>query len=309
MSTKSSDTENGRLPFYHLMERPDGAGKYPITSAVDQAKFDSALAYRPVPDDVFVATYPKNGTTWMVHIVNMLLRGVDVSKERGKSLDEYYTFLEFEGGQATQAQESPRIVKTHLPFELTPYRDDVKYIFVARNPKDCAVSFFHHTVGFPQYYRYANGKFDDFCQLFIDGKCEYGDYFHNVPGWYKQSLEKENICMFLYEDMKSDLESELRRLAAFLGAEYTQRLTADDDKLLKEMVESASIGSMKANNKQFMKSERPAHLPFVRKGVVGDWRSLMTSEQSAEIDRRTREAGERCPGFDKLWSRYRQFLL
>ncbi len=58
-----------------------------------------------------------------------------------------------------------------------------------------------------------------------------------------------------------------------------------------------------------MNTERPEHLPFVRKGVVGDWRSLMTSRQSSEIERRMREAGEECPGFDELWSRYHQFLV
>ena len=47
----------------------------------------------------------------------------------------------------------------------------------ARNPKDCLVSFFHHTVGFNQYYDYADGKFDDFCELFLRGGTDFDDYF------------------------------------------------------------------------------------------------------------------------------------
>ena len=35
---------------------------------VTQEIFDSAISYQPEKSDLFVATYPKNGTTWMVRI-------------------------------------------------------------------------------------------------------------------------------------------------------------------------------------------------------------------------------------------------
>ena len=41
---------------------------------------------------------------------------------------------------------SPRFVKSHLPFSLNNPRllDVCKVVYVARNPKDVCVSFFHH---------------------------------------------------------------------------------------------------------------------------------------------------------------------
>ena len=41
---------------------------------------------------------------------------------------------------------SPRFVKSHLPFSLNNPRllDVCKVVYVARNPKDACVSFFHH---------------------------------------------------------------------------------------------------------------------------------------------------------------------
>ena len=41
---------------------------------------------------------------------------------------------------------SPRIIKTHYPFELLPPNllDTCKVIFVSRNIKDACVSYFHH---------------------------------------------------------------------------------------------------------------------------------------------------------------------
>ena len=40
---------------------------------------------------------------------------------------------------------SPRVIKTHLPFEFLPPKllDTCKVIFVGRNPKDVCVSFYH----------------------------------------------------------------------------------------------------------------------------------------------------------------------
>lgn len=63
---------------------------------------------------------------------------------------------------------SPRFIKTHLPFNLLPkqLRDGEKkpkIVYVARNPKDTCISFYHHSVlveGF-------NGTFEEFYTLFL----------------------------------------------------------------------------------------------------------------------------------------------
>ena len=66
---------------------------------------------------------------------------------------------------------SPRVFKTHLPYGLVPKpRDQAtkpRYIYVMRNPKDTAVSYFHHNAGFP---RGANVSWDEFFELFMKGE-------------------------------------------------------------------------------------------------------------------------------------------
>ena len=66
------------------------------------------------------------------------------------------------------------------------------------------VSFYYHTIGFKSY-QYADGKFDDFFEIFLSGKCDSGDYFKYVSEWYQESKTNRNVHMMLYEDMKNDL--------------------------------------------------------------------------------------------------------
>ena len=68
----------------------------------------------------------------------------------------------------------PRLIKSHLTYSTTPRSankdDQCKYIYVARNPKDVAVSYFHFTehfvkIGMSDF----NGPWEFCCKLFIEG--------------------------------------------------------------------------------------------------------------------------------------------
>ena len=78
----------------------------------------------------------------------------------GQRLDDVFPHLEEVGEAAVRALPEPRLVKTHLPFARTPWSAQAKYIYVARNPFDCAVSFYHHTRGFERHYDFAEGTWD-----------------------------------------------------------------------------------------------------------------------------------------------------
>lgn len=67
------------------------------------------------------------------------------------------------------AQTSRRFIKTHLPISLMPRNiKEVgsKLVYVARNPKDVAASFyyFHKSLSELQF----NGNFESFAQYFTD---------------------------------------------------------------------------------------------------------------------------------------------
>src|SRR5580658_5520686 len=109
--------------------------------------------YVPGPQDVFVMTYAKSGTNWMMQIVYQLIHHgegefdhihnvvpwPDAKLVGGLMMGDYAIPLD----QATEWQTAPerkRIIKTHFNWELLPYAEEARYISVIRDPKDVFVS-------------------------------------------------------------------------------------------------------------------------------------------------------------------------
>ena len=258
--------------------------------------FISGMSYRPQGGDIFVSTYPKCGTTWMQYIVYLILhngRGI----EQGRNINDVFPHLEEVGSEAVAALAQPRLIKTHLPFERTPWHSEAKYIYVARNPFDCVVSFYHHTRGFVRHYDYADGTFDDFFECFISGEVDFGDYFDNLLSWYPHKNDA-NVLFTTYESLVADTRAGVVAVGEFLGEAFAR--TVRDPKVLARILEESSFQGMRENQGRWS-SERPSNMPeFVRKGVVGDWENYFSPEQTrrlvAKLEQRTRGTGA-----ERLW--------
>jgi hypothetical protein len=252
------------------------------------AGFDSGLEYAAGAGDIFVCTYPKCGTTWVQYIVYLLTHAA-IPLSRGESLAASFPHLEEVGREVVGALRAPRLIKTHLPRDMTPFNPAARYIYVARNPFDCAVSFYHHTRGFPQHYDFVDGTFADFFECFIRGEVDFGDYFDHLLSWHR-CISTDNLMFLTYEQIKADTRAAVLGMAEFLGS--AAQACARDNAMLDRVLAESSIEGMRADQRRWS-SERPAGMPeFVRRGTVGDWRSLFTEDQIdrliARFDARTR---------------------
>lgn len=288
-----------------------------IAKAFPEDTVRSTIAYKPQPEDLFIVTYPKCGTSWMQQIVYNILMDGDVPDDKTDAVLRL-PFLEVQGADAAVHALKPGAFKTHLPFWLHPYSPDAKYIYVARNPYDCCVSFYHHTRNFAIYH-YEDGTFDDFLDKFVCGKVDFGDYFDHLLSWYEHR-DDANVLFVTYEDIKQNTRAWILRVAEFMGDAYGAKLR-EDVALLDKIVEAVSFESMKhsLNSKYdadkakkdtaeyssnsappsqakewhptLLKSfeafktffAKPMKGNFARKGIVGDWKEHFSDDHITKM--------------------------
>uniref|UniRef100_A0A3Q3KKY1 Sulfotransferase n=1 Tax=Monopterus albus TaxID=43700 RepID=A0A3Q3KKY1_MONAL len=136
------------------------------------------------------------------------------------------------------------------------------------------VSFFHFdrmTIVHPD-----SGDWNSYFQRFMEGKMSFGSWYDHVNGWWEKKQMYSKIHYMFYEDL-----IEVNQLCSFLGLSPSL-----------EEKERVAIGSkfdnMKQNN---MTNYSTVHTmnqkvsPFMRKGIVGDWKTHFTVSQNEEFDK------------------------
>uniref|UniRef100_A0A8D2J0Q8 Sulfotransferase n=1 Tax=Varanus komodoensis TaxID=61221 RepID=A0A8D2J0Q8_VARKO len=255
----------------------------------DAQNWDSLWGFQARPDDVLISTYPKAGTTWMQEIVDMLQHEGDLQKCARAPIYQRIPFIEYfrhypiaSGLQLAETMPSPRTLKTHLPVQLLPpsfWEQKCKIIYVARNIKDNAVSYFHfHRM---DHFLPEPGEWNQFLENFIAGKVAWGSWFDHVRGWW-EAKDRHPILYLLYEDMKENPSREIQKVAKFLGLELPELV-------LNKIVQHTDFKCMKANPMANYSTMPPVIMdhgisPFLRKGTVGDWKEHFTVAQSERLD-------------------------
>ncbi|XP_016851650.2 sulfotransferase 1C4 [Anolis carolinensis] len=151
-------------------------------------------------------------------------------------------------------------------------------IYVARNAKDNMVSYFHFvnmTSLLPD-----SGSWDEFMENFIAGKVCWGSWFNHVQGWWK-AKDHHPILYLFYEDIKEDPAREIQKIAQFLGIDLSASV-------LNRIVQHTKFENMKTNP-LVNYSDLPSLFdltvsPFMRKGIVGDWKEHFTVAESERLD-------------------------
>ena len=260
---------------------------FPVPYFVTESSLLSLKDVQLFPDDVWIVAYPKCGTTWTQQIVRSLLDKGDLDLR----IDQAVPWLEASSSDSQRRYlvniddiERPRAFKSHMPYHLmpcgSPSSTPGRYVYIARNPKDVAVSYFHHYFTLQ---RAHNFTWDTFVTWFLNGELGYGDYFDHVLSWWHHKDDK-NVLFLEYEDLKSDIKACVTKIASFLGINMS-------DKLMQRTLQVSSFSSMKTNptTSYDWLSLHPQGTPFIRKGAVGDWKSLFTTEQSAHFDSLNRD--------------------
>ncbi|XP_046391228.1 sulfotransferase 1C4-like [Ischnura elegans] len=266
------------------------------------------------PDDTWIVTFPRSGTTLTQELLWLLKNDLDYETARNIKLMERFPFIDLSiitceefkqeiirknnldkegekafrsrftpGYETAKTMKSPRMLKSHLPLSLLPPNllETCKVVYVARNPKDVAVSLYYQNrllkdIGFEE-------DFDHYWDLFQRDLVLWAPFWSHVEeAW--QLRDHPNLLFLFYEDMNKDLESGIQKVAKFLNKSLSK---AEVDKL----VDHLSIESFRKNPSM---SQPAYHLQgmvregepgFIRQGKSGSWKTEFSPELNEKADK------------------------
>ncbi|CAK8692759.1 amine sulfotransferase-like [Clavelina lepadiformis] len=258
--------------------------------------------WNPNKGDVIVASYAKTGTTWMRELARHILYcNDDAMLKKTKYVNFFFTYLEFGPESKYEVLEKlnipQKVMGTHLPAPLINFKKfkekGTKIIYMIRNPKDQAVSWYHfcRTQPFADLPPYKDMYTPDkkiFFDTYFAGEhklfAKKGEgYLEHLKEWYPHQNDS-NVLFVYYEDLKKDITQGIRKVAKFLDVALS-----DED--VDMIAEKTSFNSMKKSARQTEKSrkQKVRVLKLLRKGTVGEWRDYLTFDQSKLIDEKVQK--------------------
>ena len=269
--------------------------------------------YQPRQGDIVIATYPKSGTTWMQQIVSSLVFQ-DATPRPLLEISPWIDGRAFGDAELAHAsfnrQTHRRFAKTHLPVDGIPLYDEVRYIHVARDGRDAAMSLHNQWIGFSDRHR---ANFDrigledptigrpypkvptDIREMFrfwlsnsgissqTDGGV--GVSFFDLEVSYWEERKRPNLLMVHYNDLLENLDAEMRRVSAFVDIGV-------DETLWPSLVQAARFSEMRAAADSLMPHLRLTRADgprsFFHSGTTGRWSEILTPDDLALYEAKVR---------------------
>jgi hypothetical protein len=243
------------------------------------------LLYRGSRDDIFVASFPKSGTTLVQALLYQMLTDGSTNFRHISSfspaLDQANIIARIGRGDTIDSLPQPHVFKTHLSYERTP-KGPGRYIYVARHGLDVAVSYYHHLrrSGF-------QGEFLPYFRDFMKGRLPYGSWFTHVQRWF-HNVDDVNLHVVTYESLRGDIATAASRLAAFCGVTVN---AAEWPRILA----NCSFDAMRARESQYavgsaLDGVNPDDAHFIRRGEIGGWTAYIDSSMLADFLAQCRES-------------------
>jgi len=236
------------------------------------------LLFRARPDDVFIASDPRSGTTLTQMILYQLTTDGRMDFPHISEVCPWFERTMAFRRVRYDGISSPRVFKTHLSYRLVP-KGPCRYIYVVRDGRDVAVSYFHMQRSHTRF----KGSFDVFFSRFMRGRVPWGSWFRHVTAW-KGNRKNLRILYLTFEELVGDLEATVRKIAAFCEIEIV-------DSAMPRILERCGFEFMKRHELRFdYHTERLLDRglspgSFIREGRAGVGRTVLSEEQVAHFDR------------------------
>jgi hypothetical protein len=227
------------------------------------------------PRDVFVASYPRSGSTWVRFLLVELLTRYTAGFDRVNHL------IPDIGRHRTSPEMLPaggRLIKTHELYR-SAYR---RAVYITRDVRDVVLSEFDYENARQR----ISEDFDTFLMLSLKSNVNgYGCWQDHVLSWLASPLARtDRLLLIKFEDLRARTEDTLTAVAEFLGiqpdrAAICTAITNNTVHRMREKEDQVSdidgYSPVKANGDGTR---------FVRSGSIGGWRARLSESQVRLIE-------------------------
>lgn len=265
--------------------RRDYIGAMKISRSVmgsPKIKTAAFKGYMPTNHDVFVCTYSKSGTYWMLQIVTQ------IAGRGSAEFDHIHDIVPWPEVPlpgmmkiATPTWEtSPtkiRAIKTHAEAQFVPYNLDAKYVVIIRDPKDAMISSFHFSDAIMP--GLGSIGLDKWTEVFKEGNTPYGIWAEHVASFWPWR-DRDNVVVLMFNEIKRDLEKAVRAVAKLMQVDLSEAEIA-------EVVRKSEFGYMKSVETKFTPPSplvQKVPVEIIRKGKTGESAEVLSAEQLQSVD-------------------------
>jgi estrone sulfotransferase len=229
--------------------------------------------------DALIAAYPKSGSTWLRFILTELVTGDD---PEWRVVNETIPYV---GGHRRAPRALPdggRLLLTHDRASGQCRRG----VYLARDVRDVAMSSFRWAVRGGE-----EVELQTFLDRFVAGRINpFGSWTAHVRYWLGSDVARRgDLHVVRYEDLRHDPVASVRDVVDHLGIDRSNEEIA-------RSIEHNELNRMRAKERRAPAVEvkaRASAEPFVGQGSLGSWRSKLSSEDVALIDRSAHEELDR----------------
>lgn len=235
------------------------------------------IVFQPRPDDLFIVSFPKSGTTVMQMILHHVIGDGSMQFRHIDDKIPWFEHWLVREPAVLERMQSPRVFKSHMAIDQLPRH--ARCIYLIRNPKDVCVSYFLHLSSLGAW----TGSLRAFVNRFVDDKSTRESWFQHVRRSLRFAKE-DRMLLVGYDEIVHDLPGVIEKVSRFVA-----RPMSTAQQALAE--QQCAFAFMKAHNDKFdpalaIVADRPITTQFIRNGAVGDWVNNLSPDQASTIDKR-----------------------